>query len=71
MVWGGGTTGKNGKGKADSDFRGVFPGKDRETIWGDFEIFCGKNRETRPYFSRKKNFWEKSGDNMGFRKGSL
>ena len=43
---GGGTTGKNGKGKAECDFRGVFPGKDRETIWGDFEIFFGKNRET-------------------------
>ena len=46
MCYGGGTTGKNGKVKAECDFRGVFPGKDRETIWGDFEIFFGKNRET-------------------------
>ena len=45
-----GTTGKNGKGKGESEFRKVFPGKDRETIWGDFEIF----------------FREKSGNDIGF-----
>ena len=43
---GGGTTGKNGNGKGESDFRGVFPGKDRETILGKFCNFFGKNRET-------------------------
>ena len=42
----GGTTGKNGNGKGESDFRGVFPGKDRETILGKFCNFFGKNRET-------------------------
>ena len=61
--------GNTGKGKRNRPKTGVFPGKDRETILGDFGIFEWEKPGNKAKLFAKKFIVGKIGKRHGFSKG--